>query len=379
MATTRLAEKPVITELDGTLRIIVSQEEEFEGDKKDVLYKTTIEAVAEALRKVGIDSSRFDELEYNADTGYLHILYENKDVVSACYIGKFAELDESGIIPEEKLPYFNKSDTVYVNDKPIYGTQFADVTEDGKIYIREDGGGNYLITVSENGNILAVKVVTSIADNLDSTDNESALSARQGNVLGGLIGKLGELLTAAKTNLVEAVNEIYGTIKTHTENNTNPHKVTKVQVGLGNVDNTSDINKPISNAAKTEFESTNKAISDHMGNTSNPHSVTKAQVGLGNAENTADSAKKVLSATKLATERKINGVAFDGSKDITVKDDTKIPTSEKASAGGVATLDEAAKIPYNQIPDDVLIKDEETGTNYTLGISGGKVILKEIS
>lgn len=378
MATTRLAEKPVITELDGTLRIIVSQEEEFEGDKKDVLYKTTIEAVAEALRKVGIDSSRFDELEYNADTGYLRILYKNEDVVSPCYIGKFAELDENGIIPEEKLPYFNKSDTVYINDKPIYGAQFAEVTEDGKIYIREDGGGNYLITVSENGNILAVKVVTSIADNLDSTDNQSALSARQGNILGGLIGKLGELLTAAKTNLVEAVNEIYGTIKTHTENNANPHKVTKAQVGLGNADNTSDVNKPISNAAKTEFESTNKAISDHTGNISNPHSVTKAQVGLGNADNTADSAKKVLSATKLATARKINGVDFDGSKDITVADSTKIPTSEKASAGGVATLDEAAKIPYNQIPDNVLIKDEETGTNYTLGISDGKVILKEI-
>lgn len=226
---------------------------------------------------------------------------------------------------------------------------------------------------------MAVKVVTSITDNLDNTDNQSALSAKQGNVLSGMIGKLGELLTTAKTNLVEAVNEIYGIIKTHTENTSNPHKVTKAQVGLENVDNTSDKNKPVSEAAKNEFESTNKTISDHIGNVSNPHSVTKAQVGLANADNTADSAKKVLSATKLTTARKINGVSFDGSKDITIEDGTKISTSEKASAGGVATLDETAKIPYNQIPDDVLIKDEETGINYTLGISDGKVILKEIS
>lgn len=34
----------------------------------------------------------------------------------------------------------------------------------------------------------------------------------------------------------------------HIGNTLNPHRVTKVQVGLGNVDNTSDMNKPVSNA-----------------------------------------------------------------------------------------------------------------------------------
>lgn len=37
----------------------------------------------------------------------------------------------------------------------------------------------------------------------------------------------------------------------HAENKKNPHGVTKAQVGLGNVDNTSDANKPISNATQT--------------------------------------------------------------------------------------------------------------------------------
>ena len=35
-------------------------------------------------------------------------------------------------------------------------------------------------------------------------------------------------------------------LNTHINDKTNPHSVTKEQVGLGNVDNTSDINKPIS-------------------------------------------------------------------------------------------------------------------------------------
>ena len=41
-----------------------------------------------------------------------------------------------------------------------------------------------------------------------------------------------------------------GNLTTHIGNTNNPHQVTKVQVGLGNVDNTSDIDKPISTATQ---------------------------------------------------------------------------------------------------------------------------------
>lgn len=37
-------------------------------------------------------------------------------------------------------------------------------------------------------------------------------------------------------------------ISTHVADTDNPHAVTKLQVGLGNVDNTSDANKPVSTA-----------------------------------------------------------------------------------------------------------------------------------
>ena len=53
--------------------------------------------------------------------------------------------------------------------------------------------------------------------------------------------------------------------------------------------------------------------------------LTKSDVGLGNLDNTADSTKKVLSASKLTTPRTTNGVSFDGSANITIKDDTKEP------------------------------------------------------
>ena len=65
----------------------------------------------------------------------------------------------------------------------------------------------------------------------------------------------------------------------------------------------------------------------------------------------------VKAADKLATARKINGIAFDGSKDITITDNTKIPLDKMGVAGGVATLDDSGLIPPAQLPsfvDDVL-------------------------
>lgn len=40
-------------------------------------------------------------------------------------------------------------------------------------------------------------------------------------------------------------------LSSHVNNKENPHEVTKAQVGLGNVDNTSDLNKPVSSATQT--------------------------------------------------------------------------------------------------------------------------------
>ena len=61
------------------------------------------------------------------------------------------------------------------------------------------------------------------------------------------------LLTEDKT-VVGAINEVNTVLNTHTSNLNNPHEVTKVQVGLGNVNNTSDLNKPISIATQAALD-----------------------------------------------------------------------------------------------------------------------------
>lgn len=246
---------------------------------------------------------------------------------------------------------------VYINDTPIYGSRFFDIDERGNVVLCENGNGEYLLTVLENGEIVLKKLVTRIADNLNTNDEKEALSAKQGKILNELIVKLSELLQSTSEDINQNIDDVILNLTTHKSNKNNPHAVTKTQVGLGNVDNTSDADKPISTAAETRLSTLDSAIDTHTENKSNPHNVTKTQVGLGNVDNTADSVKNVLSATKLTTARKINGISFDGSKDITIKDDTKILSTEKGVAGGVAELDENGFVPSTQLPsyvDDVI-------------------------
>ena len=90
-------------------------------------------------------------------------------------------------------------------------------------------------------------------------------------------------------------------------------------VGLDQVDNTSDINKPISSLTQTalnskadassvytkvqsdiNYEPKNSNIQNHISSTLNPHNVTKTQVGLSNVDNTSDINKPISSATQTA-------------------------------------------------------------------------------
>lgn len=67
--------------------------------------------------------------------------------------------------------------------------------------------------------------------------------------------------------------------------------------------------------------------------------------------------KAAETADKLTTAVTINGVSFDGSQNITVADDTKIPLAQKGVANGVATLDNNGQVPSAQLPsyvDDVV-------------------------
>jgi hypothetical protein len=92
----------------------------------------------------------------------------------------------------------------------------------------------------------------------------------------------------------------------HLKDDTNPHKVTKQQVGLGKADNTADLDKPVSRETQTALylKADRADLSHHLMDDSNPHQVTKAQVGLGNVDDTADVNKPISMATQTALDLK---------------------------------------------------------------------------
>ena len=120
---------------------------------------------------------------------------------------------------------------------------------------------------------------------------------------------------SVNSNAVVSVNGMQGVIT-----------INKTHIGLGNVDNTSDADKPVSTAQQTALDlkadqgdldayiasndaevatkADASALTAHENETDNPHGVTKSQVGLGNVNNTADSDKPVSTAQANALAQK---------------------------------------------------------------------------
>lgn len=205
-----------------------------------------------------------------------------------------ASLNESGIIPSAQLPS-------YVDDVIEVDTfsNLPDTGESGKIYIVQDtnltyrwSGTGYVeiskslalgetsstaypgdkgkattdklnktsdkvvvgpTTVNPSTDKIVLKYQTHFTStNSDSEDSHTinaATTSQAGLMSSSDKTKLDGLKDQA--GITSDINAVQTNLETHINNKSNPHEVTKDQVGLGNVDNTSDANKPISNATQT--------------------------------------------------------------------------------------------------------------------------------
>lgn len=209
-----------------------------------------------------------------------------------------ASLNESGIIPSAQLPS-------YVDDVIEVDTfsNLPGTGESGKIYIVQDtnltyrwSGTAYVeiskslalgetsstaypgdkgkattdklnktsnkvvvgpITVNPSTNKIVLKYQTHFTStNSDSEDSHTinaATTSQAGVMTSADKTKLNGLKDQA--GITSDIDAVQTNLETHINNKSNPHEVTKDQVGLGNVDNTSDANKPISSATQNALNS----------------------------------------------------------------------------------------------------------------------------
>ena len=100
---------------------------------------------------------------------------------------------------------------------------------------------------------------------------------------------------AAKTALEKLIQDSDKVIKesldAHIGNKSNPHNVTKAQIGLGNVQNLAPADMPVSTAQATAIADAKAAgikvqtdLNTHANRRDNPHNVTRAQLGLATTD-----------------------------------------------------------------------------------------------
>lgn len=205
-----------------------------------------------------------------------------------------ASLNESGIIPSAQLPS-------YVDDVIEVDTfsNLPGTGESGKIYIVQDtnltyrwSGTDYVeisksLALGETSstaypgdkgkattdklNRIPDKLITDTV-NVNQSTTEAVLNFTTYRQEAQQIGRNTLTITSATTSqaglmsssdktkldglkdqagITSDINAVQTNLETHINNKSNPHEVNKDQVGLGNVDNTSDANKPISNATQT--------------------------------------------------------------------------------------------------------------------------------
>ena len=173
--------------------------------------------------------------------------------------------------------------------KLTIGYWWTERKEDGSFQVNET---QHTFDIPAATQTVAGVMTAADKKNLDNTVTGLA------NEITNRTNAINSLRTELKTYIDEAVGNtdtdltaLETKVNNHIANKSNPHGVTKSQVGLGNASNTSDANKPVSTAqaaaiadAKAAGTAAQTSINNHAGRRDNPHTVTRAQLGLATTD-----------------------------------------------------------------------------------------------
>jgi hypothetical protein len=153
--------------------------------------------------------------------------------------------------------------------------------------------------------------------------------------------------------------------------------ITKSMVGLASVDNTADSAKPISTATQTALDAklssataaTTYASIASPTFTGTVGGITKSMVGLGNVDNTSDTEKPISTATQTALDSKLNRTVLtnpqSGSYQIVVGDAFKLI---EMSGGGTLTILDSSSFATGTTIDVLQTSDSQVliaGSGFT--------------
>lgn len=299
---------------------------------------TSVESNSAILEHIDSDPERLDIKEVSNYHGLVSLPITNSDTVARVVTLTLIHSVVGGIASRNFTVQPNASITI---DRPFI---VPDVLPIGYVYITLTADVNSVLTLDSGARATLFQLrgeKGEKGDTGDAGENTKAKVSANDTTEGYLFEKIIAGSTKVSVSQVNdggdedlSINIVENQInhanlmnvgtKTHTEIDThinsvaNPHSVTKTQVGLANVDNTSDLAKPISTATQTALDGKSDTghthlaaditnfdaavtSSTHSGRTDNPHSVTKTQVGLSNVPNTDATLRSNHTGTQTAS------------------------------------------------------------------------------
>lgn len=216
-----------------------------------------------------------------------------------------------------------------------------------------------------------------ISDGLakEVVDRDTAIAAAKSELTASLtkevndrkaeIIRVEELISDEAATRAQADTNVNAKVDSHIGSKSNPHAVTKAQVGLGNVNNTSDADKPVSTAQATAIADAKAAgtnaqtnLTTHIGNKSNPHGVTRDQLGLGTTAEIIF--KKVSAPSGLWKESDERLKTFIKPLEHTIDEICSIPTDSFMIRGNhdIGTIAQAIEKHFPELVSENTVKSD---------------------
>lgn len=205
-------------------------------------------------------------------------------------------------------------------------------------------------------------VVDSLEGRIQATDGNLAkeVQDRKGEII-----RVEKLISDEAATRAQADTNVNAKVDSHIANKSNPHTVTKTQVGLGNVNNTSDADKPVSTAQATAIADAKAAgtlaqtnLTTHLQDKSNPHQVTRDQLGMGT--NSEIVFKKVSAPSGLWKESDERLKSFIKPLEHTLDEICSIPTDSFIIRGShdIGTIAQAIEKHFPELVSENTVKPE---------------------
>ena len=202
----------------------------------------------------------------------------------------------------------------------------------------------------------------SLEGRIQATDNNLAKEVQNRK---GEINRVEKLISDETATRAQADTNVNNKVDSHIANKSNPHGVTKAQVGLGNVNNTSDADKPVSTAQATAIADAKAAgtlaqtnLTTHIQDKSNPHQVTRDQLGMGTTSEIIF--KKVSAPSGLWKESDERLKSFIKPLEHTLDEICSIPTDSFIIRGShdIGTIAQAIEKHFPELVSENTVKPE---------------------